>query len=331
MNAPPPPAALQLAAGAPVAAPTEEFLLQFVNAIQNPVFVKDEQLRFVFFNDAFCTLLGRSREALVGRTDYDVVPAEQAAQFQKIDGKVLASGAPHENEEMLTGPDGIEYRLVTRKSVFDVTGLGRFVVGVISDVTERKRIEKDLVAAKVLAEDANRTKSQFLANMSHELRTPLNAVIGFAGNHPERAARADQRAALPRVRGRHLSQRRKPAAADQRYSRPHQGGSRNIPVARGSVRCGEHRRGCNPDDAEPGTSERDRTSQRHAGGTALLAGRRTLCPAGGDELPVEWREVHAERRACRCRRAPRARRVDRDQRDRHRHRHCEGGHPAGAR
>jgi signal transduction histidine kinase len=50
----------------------------------------------------------------------------------------------------------------------------------ISDITETKETEEQLVLAHENAEIANRSKSEFLANMSHELRTPLNAVIGFS-------------------------------------------------------------------------------------------------------------------------------------------------------
>jgi len=52
--------------------------------------------------------------------------------------------------------------------------------GVILDITERKRMEAALHAAREAADTANRSKSQFLANMSHELRTPLNAILGFS-------------------------------------------------------------------------------------------------------------------------------------------------------
>jgi len=57
-------------------------------------------------------------------------------------------------------------------------GEKRMFVGIITDVTERKEFEKGLIAAKEMAEDANRTKSEFLNVMSHELRTPLTVILG---------------------------------------------------------------------------------------------------------------------------------------------------------
>ncbi|MDO4165620.1 MAG: ATP-binding protein [Bacteroides sp.] len=64
---------------------------------------------------------------------------------------------------------------------YDEEGEPLTLVGSSLVITERKKMEDDLISAKNRAEESNRLKSAFLANMSHEIRTPLNAIVGFSG------------------------------------------------------------------------------------------------------------------------------------------------------
>jgi PAS domain S-box-containing protein len=164
---------------------TPDVLACIVNAITNPVFVKDEQHRFVLVNDAFGAFLGRSRAELLGRSDFDFVPAEEAQIFWDKDDVVFRTGAPDENEEALTDSAGTRHWIVTRKSIVKTPDGQRYLVGVISDITERRKVELELRAAneslraateKLASSERLATIGQVAATVSHELRNPLGAI-----------------------------------------------------------------------------------------------------------------------------------------------------------
>ena len=92
----------------------------------------------------------------------------------------LASGDVYEAEFRIRRADAI-YRWHIVRAVPQRDAGGAIVqwIGTNTDIDDQKRVEIELGAAKIAAEEANRAKSTFIANMSHELRTPLSAIIGY--------------------------------------------------------------------------------------------------------------------------------------------------------
>jgi len=151
----------------------EQFLANIIEAIADPIFVKDHEHRWILLNEPTCRFIGRPRSELIGKTDYDFFPKEEADVFWAKDNEVFERGGISVNQESFSDAAGITHTISTKKAVFTDDEGNKVLVGVIRDMTaETDALER--------AQAATRAKSAFVAMMSHEIRTPLNGVIGLA-------------------------------------------------------------------------------------------------------------------------------------------------------
>jgi two-component system NtrC family sensor kinase len=127
--------------------PCPNFLAQVINAMADPVFVKDRQHRIILANDAFCSFHQRRRDDLIGKTSLDLFPVAEAEAMWTNAEKVFATKGEVISEEQVTDAQGRAHTIVTKKTLCRDENGHEILVGVFRDITEQKRMEQRLSEA----------------------------------------------------------------------------------------------------------------------------------------------------------------------------------------
>jgi PAS domain S-box-containing protein len=159
---------------------SEEKFRTMAEQMSDVLFVTDHSGTITYLSPAAEEMFGYSSNEMVGNhfalylSSVDVQRA-MSAFAQSING----DRAPHRYELIMLRKDQTTF-VGELQSVKFTSKAGTGTIGVIRNITERKRLMADLVAAKERAEESDRLKTAFLQNISHEIRTPMNGILGFS-------------------------------------------------------------------------------------------------------------------------------------------------------
>ena len=130
-------------------------------------------------NNAFCESLGYSEEELINKKPSELTYLDDQPGYIKLYKQLLEENLSHiyfENRFIRKDKE-IIYTIVESVLIRGEEEKPHHLISQVIDITERKKVEKELVKAKEKAEESDILKTAFLAQMSHEIRTPLNVIL----------------------------------------------------------------------------------------------------------------------------------------------------------
>jgi len=151
----------------------------------------DIEGKITYSNQGFTNISGFKDQELIGKTIKDFVK-NLDSQKTKTENPENPISAAYElkvkNKEGIT-----KWWLASRAPRYNNENKIMGSIGIYLDITDQKKLEHELIEARVLAEQSAKSKEVFLANMSHEIRTPMNAIMGMSNQLTKTSLNSQQK------------------------------------------------------------------------------------------------------------------------------------------
>ncbi len=174
-----------------------------VDTAADGIITIDVKGRVLTFNPAAEKMFGYKAQEVIGQNVNMLMGAPHRRAHDGYIKRYLETGQTRviaRNSEVHgQGKNGEQFPIHIAVSEM-IVGKKKQFTGILRDVTQIKKTQKDLVRAKEGAEAANRAKSEFLANMSHEIRTPMNSILGFTTILEEQITNKQQKQYIALIR-----------------------------------------------------------------------------------------------------------------------------------
>lgn len=155
---------------------SKEYLNQIINCIGDPVFVEDYQHKFVLVNDAMCAFTGWTRDELLGKTVRQTrLPKEQADSIWEQEKSVFETGQDFVGEEDATDAEGNKHSVITKKTLLSDDAGNIQIVGIISDITERKHLQAQFMQAQKME-----AVGVLAGGVAHDFNNLLSVINGYS-------------------------------------------------------------------------------------------------------------------------------------------------------
>jgi len=153
----------------------KDLLNTILDAVPDFISLQNCKGVYISVNSAFCRMLGKGEDDIIGKTTFDLFPGKQAESYHREDLNLLHAGNPLVKENRVVNSRGVNWYHLVKIPVFEGSGKITGLLCSGRDITGLKMVQDQLTQAQKME-----SLGQLAAGIAHEINTPLGIILGYA-------------------------------------------------------------------------------------------------------------------------------------------------------